>query len=293
MTVTMIRWSLALALVATTGCGGSSATPAASGCVRAAVLTTGPGDVSSYFPAGVGATWDFTIDGGGGAVTRSVTGTQPAGSETAAVFSSTTSASTSLELVVKRPGGVYVLANASVDPLLAGVYPSLVLPFPVAVMPAIHQASCTNLDVGDADGDGKPDRADLTSTLRVISINETATIAAGNFINVAHVQTDVTMTVRATAAGSLTVQGTEDDWYAPGVGLVVSRMVLTIPGYGSESQAMSLASYTIPSPAMAPTDAPASLVAPGARAHRALPGGQGHRASVEEAVLDAVRHLDR
>jgi hypothetical protein len=293
MTATMIRRSLALALVAATGCGGNTEKPAASGCVRSAILTTGPGDVSNYFPAGVGATWNFTIDAGGGAVSRSVTGTQPVGSETAAIFSSSTSASTTVELVVKRPGGVYVLADASVDPLLAEIYPSLVLPFPVAVMPPALQASCTNLDVGDADGDGKPDQADMTSTLRVFSISETATIAAGNFIDVAHVQTDVTMTVRATAAGSLTVQGTQDDWYAPGVGLVSSRMVLTIPGYGSDSQAMSLASYAIPTPAMAPAGAPASSVSPVARAHLALPGGQAHRASVEEAVLEAARHLGR
>ena len=293
MTATLIRRFLALALVATaTACGSGSPKPPAGGCVRAAIPTTGPGDVSNHFPARVGSTWSYSVDAGAGTVTRTVTGTQPAGAETASVFSSSSPGSTTVELVVKRPSGVYVLADASVDPLLAGTYPSLVLPFPVAVTAATQQATCTNLDVGDADGDGKADRADLTSTLRVFSVNETVVVAAGNFIDVAHVQTDITMTVRATAAGTLTVQGVQDDWYAKGVGQLVSSMMLTIPGYGSDSQTMSLVTYTI-TPAMAPIGAPEPLVSPGGPASLAPSGGRARRASLEELVLEAARRLGR
>jgi hypothetical protein len=291
MTATLTRWTLALAVaVIGTACGGSSSKTSTGSCVRAAIPTAGPGDVSNHFPAAVGSTWHYTIDAPPDTVTRSVTGTQLVGTETASVFTSTSSTSTTVEQVVKRPSGVYVLADASVDPLLAPTYPSLVLPFPVAVTPATQQVSCTDLDIGDADGDGKSDRADLTSTLQVLSITDTSTVAAGTFANVAHVQTDVEMTVRATKAGTLTVHGTQDDWYAPGVGLVISRMVLTLVGYTTETQAMSLASYTIPSAAMASPGAPVSRAA--ARAP-ALPGGPGHRATLEEAVLEAARRLAR
>jgi hypothetical protein len=186
--------------------------------------------------------------------------------------------------VVKRPSGVYVLADASSDPLLAATYPTLILPFPLVVMPATRQATCTNLDIGDADGDARSDQADLTSTLRVVSVTETASVGAGNFIDVAHVQTEVVMNIRATSAGALTFQGAQDDWYAPGVGPVISSMVLTIPGIASDAQAMSLDTCTIPAAAKTSSDARASAV---------RPGGGAHRASLEEAVLEAVRNLGR
>jgi hypothetical protein len=285
MATTPTRWLLALALVATTAaCGGSSSKPPASGCTRAAIPATGPGDVSNHFPAGVGSTWSFVVDVSGSPVTRTVTGTQPVGSETAALFSTTTSGSTTVEQVVKRPSGVYVLTDASVDPLLAATYPTLILPFPLVVMPATQQATCTNLDIGDADGDGKADLADLTSTLKVLSITETTSVAAGSFTDVAHVQTEAIMNLRGTAAGALTIQATQDDWYAPGVGLVVSKVVLTIPGFGSDTQTMSLVTYAVSTAAAASRDSQASPV---------LPGGRAHRASVEEAVLEAARRLAR
>jgi hypothetical protein len=285
VTTTLIRMPLALALVATTAaCGGSSSKPPASGCTRAAIAPTGPGDASGYFPAGVGSTWNFAVDVTGSAVTRTVTGKQPVGSETASVFSSTEAGSTTVELVVKRPSGVYVLADASSDPLLAAIYPTLVKPFPLVVMPSTQQATCTDLDIGDADGDGKADQADLTSTLRVFSITETTSVAAGNFVDVAHVQSQAVMNVRATTAGPLSIQATQDDWYAPGVGLAASRIVLTIPGFGSDTQSISLVTYNIPTAAAASS---------GGRASPVQPGGGAHRVSVEEAVLEAARNLGR
>jgi hypothetical protein len=79
-----------------------------------------------------------------------VTGTQVVGTEIASVFTSTTTSdpTPTNELVVKRPGGVYVLSDPSTEPPFDQLYPSMILPFPLAVVAPTEQVSCHALDVG-------------------------------------------------------------------------------------------------------------------------------------------------
>lgn len=252
---------LAATLAACSGGGGSDSIPAGT-CQRAAIPSTGPGDTLNYFPSEVGRTWTYRNESSGATVLVAVSGTQVVGSETASVFTSTTVGSAPApELVVKRPAGVYVLSDPSAEPPFDQLYPSLVLPFPVAVMPASTQATCRALDVGDLDGDGKADHADITVTLAVFSVSETATIAAGSFVEVAHVQTLASIKATTTAAGTLDMVATEDDWYAKGVGRVLSLVKITIPTLAvSESVTTSLQSWTVPGAALvaAPLSSPAA-----------------------------------
>jgi hypothetical protein len=273
--------ALAAALTACSGGGHDDSIPAGT-CRRAAVPSTGPGDTLSYFPAEVGRTWTYRDESTGGNFFLTVSGTQAVGAETASVFTTTGSGAAPVtELVVKRPAGVYVLSESPpVDPPFDQLYPSLVLPLPVAPMPETEQATCRALDVGDLDGDGKADHADVTVTLRVFSVTETATIAAGSFVDVAHVQTLARIKATATSAGSLDVVATQDDWYAKEVGRVNSLVTITIPAHGvSESATTSLESWTEP-PLAALVAAP--LVAPGAEEARPA-------ARLEGAALRLVR----
>jgi hypothetical protein len=187
-----------------------------------------------------------------------VTGTQVVGTEIASVFTSTTTSdpTPTNELVVKRPGGVYVLSDPSTEPPFDQLYPSMILPFPLAVVAPTEQVSCHALDVGDLDGDGRADHADLVVSPRVFSMAETADVQAGHFADVAHVQITAHVTVTATIGGTVVVDATQDDWYARDVGRVVSRVILTAPGM-SQSSTSSLLSWTVPMAA----DGPATVQA--------------------------------
>jgi hypothetical protein len=283
--------ALALALLASVlpGCGGSKSSSSGT-CQRAAVPATGPGDTLHYFPAEVGRSWTYGVTGTdfgtpvppGTTSVVSVTGTQVVGGETASLF--TTSASSGPEQVVKRPAGVYVLADPSVQPPLDQLYPTLVLPFPVAPTARTLQVQCTDIDLGDVDGDGKSDRGDITAYLRVISVTETASIQAGAFIDVAHVRTDASVTVRATKYGTVAINATEDDWYARDVGRVVSRLQMSSSGISVADESHSLISYTVPTAGLAP---PRALAQVAAGADLAAPPADG----AERAAMRLARQL--
>jgi hypothetical protein len=229
VTTTLIRMPLALALVATTAaCGGSSSKPPASGCTRAAIAPTGPGDASGYFPDSDREAARRLRDRLGLLLDRG-------------------------RLDDGRVGGEAPLGRLRAGRRLVGSAPGRDLPDPGQALPV----------GGDAVAVG---------------------VAAGNFVDVAHVQSQAVMNVRATTAGPLSIQATQDDWYAPGVGLAASRIVLTIPGFGSDTQSISLVTYNIPTAAAASS---------GGRASPVQPGGGAHRVSVEEAVLEAARNLGR
>lgn len=276
----LLTATVAAAFTACSG-GGHEDSIAAGTCQRAAGASTGPGDTLHYFPAEVGRTWTYLDESSHDAALVTVSGTQSVGAETASVFTTTkTGSAASSELVVKRPAGVYVLSDASAEPPFDQLYPALVLPFPVTPMPETELATCRALDVGDLDEDGKTDHADITFTLRVFSVTETATITAGSFVDVAHVQSLARIKATTTRSGSIDVVATEDDWYAKDVGRVVSLLTITIPAFAvSESATTSLQSWTVP-PAAAMVAAP--LAASGVAEARRV-------ARLEEAALQLVR----
>ena len=277
----VLSWAAAAVLAA---CGGSNdpGPDPAGTCQKAPIPTTGPGDTSNYFPATVGLSWTYSQSSGGTA-TMTVTGTQTVGGETASVFTSSSSVDPTpvQELLAKRPAGVVVLADAAADPVEQQLYPELILPFPVAVAPQSETIRCTSLPVGDLDGDGKTDHADIVEYLTVLSTTETATVPAGSFVNVADVRRDLQMTVHGSAGSSATLTMLMQDWYAPGVGLVAKLVTVSVPGY-SESVTSSLTSwsglgkpYAAPAARAAPAPvrtAPGSLTAGAVRLARQLAG---------------------
>lgn len=277
----MLAATVALTLAA---CGGGGGDPVPAGtCQRAAIPSTGPGDTLHYFPAEVGRTWTYRNESSGQTAVMTVSGTQVVASETASVFTMTSAGSaTSTELVVKRPAGVYVLSDQSAEPPFDTLYPSLVLPFPVAPMPETQQATCSALDMGDLDGDLRPDKADVTFTLRVFSVTETAPVAAGTFVDVAHVQSIARVHATATTAGVLDVVVTQDDWFAKDVGRVNSLLTIAVPSIGySEQETISLQSWTVPSGA-------ALVAAPLAASLGAEPGRPER---LEATALRVVREV--
>jgi hypothetical protein len=249
-------------------CGGSSSSPGS--CQYAAPPTTGPGDTLDYFPAEVGRSWVFQ-EGSFGTVTFTVTGTQQVGTETAAVFTSSSNSSPvpSSELVVKRLWGVYLIDDGTSDPLTARTYPELILPFPVQVSPTSEQVRCTSIDAGDLDGDGRGDRADLVETYSLVSITETAVVPAGSFTDVAHLRKDLWMTLNSSSSGSLSVEASQDDYYARGVGRVAAHRTVTVVGGASQSGIIQLASFALPTPRLlSPGPSPAAAPPPALAAAR-------------------------
>lgn len=254
-------------------------------CRKAPIPSTGPGDTLSYFPAQVGWSWTYNQNGGG-TVTATVSGTQVVGSETASVFTttSTSSPTPTQELVAKRPAGVVVLADPAGDPTDQQLSPELILPFPVAVMPRTEEIRCASLDLGDVDYDGKSDYADVVEYLTVFSTTETAEVAAGYFTNVANVLREAQMTVRASAVGTFALNLAMQDWYAPGIGRVVSLRTVSAAGY-SDSTTIALASWTVPAaPALAAVAAAAPTAAE-IQPALAWPGAGGPSRSLRSAAL--------
>jgi hypothetical protein len=271
----------AAAVLAACGSGGSGDEIAAGTCRKAPIPSTGPGDASHYFPAEVGFAWTYQSAWGTTAV--SVTGTQVVGAETASVFTTTSALdpTPTRELVVVRPGGVVVLADAGADPLLQQLQPELVLPFPVAVGPRTELIRCVSLDVGDLDGDGRSDHADIVEYLTVLSTSDTAGVPAGDFVGVANVRRDGQVTVRASSGPSVTADFGMQDWYAPGVGRVVTLLTFSVPGT-SQTETLSLTSWTPP-----PAAAAHAMRAASPRPAR----GQGSPESLEAAALGLARRV--
>jgi hypothetical protein len=246
------------------------------GCRRAPVPASGPGDTLHYFPAAVGWTWGYRVQETGALVSTLVTSADPMGGETVYAFMTYADAFTATELVAKRPSGAYVVAEPSAEPPFDQLYPSLILPFPVEVRPAAEQVRCSCLDLGDLDGDGKSERADLSMTLEVFSVTETREVPAGSFSDLAHVQTAAHVTVRPSSGASVILDALQDDWFARDVGRVVSHVWLGGPLVPPESETLYLTSWT-PGAGAAPV--------PLASGPDAAPA----RTPLERAALDLAR----
>jgi hypothetical protein len=271
-----VSLALLISAVASSCSGGGGDPPPAPGCTHAASPATGPGDTLNYFPSEVGWSWTYR-NASGLLQTLAVTGTQVVGTEVAAVFSSG-------ELVVERPSGVYVLADPTVAPPLDQLYPTLVIPFPVAATAAVEQGRCTSLDIGDVDGDGKADVADLVSTLQVLSATETAQVEAGAFTSVAHLLQFVTITVRTTASGSASATVMQEDRFAPGVGLI-SRAIDSSPSIVTP-EFLTLVSFT---PAAAPAAKPTRAIEASLDPTRRAPLLEERALLLARAVVEARR----
>jgi hypothetical protein len=274
-------------LILSEACGGGSSGASSGGsCWRAPIPTTGPGDTLGYFPIDVGRSWMYTNQTGAsvspGTTTISVAGSVVVNGETVYSFTSS-NPDDGTSLIVMRGAGVYELADPSAEPPLDQLYPSLLLPFPVAPAARQEEVRCDDVSLGDLDGDGYADRGDVRAGLSVLSITEPVTVGAGRFTT-AHVHTDVTMTVRATSAGTVKMDGTEDDWYAQSVGLVYSLLRATSDGTTIADETHALLSYSVPDTGALPASCSTPLAA-------ASLDSLQRSGSVEEAALRIARRI--
>jgi hypothetical protein len=239
--------AMVVQLVGCSGGGGGS-------CRRSAPSTSGPGDVSNYFPLSVGSRWTYeTLDTSNPYSTQrsrwsvEVTGTRPTGSGTAVVFVATPADGTSPPeeaLFASGPSGVTEFATPTDGPPLDQIYPFQVITFPLEAGSAFEQFSCSGLNYGqDVDGDFRNEVLDARSTVTVVG-EETVLVPAGNFVAM-RVDTLVTMTLHATRGQTQTVSGTQSVWYVPGVGRVRSSSTMSNGGYATQSSEETLLGYDV------------------------------------------------
>lgn len=222
-------------------CGGGGGDPP-SGCSHVAAPATGPGDLSHYFPVDVGRSWtyegrDITYGSPGTLLGTAIVTVGAPGTVNGEPVSIFTSGTTSAEYAV-RPVGVYEVSSVS-DPPLDQALPLLVLPFPVQVSAPVQVVACQHLPMVEQ---GQTLDVDLAVSVDVAAIQPTMTVAAGTFTNVAQVDRVADMTVRAggqSASGTLIV----NTFYAPGVGRILERSLMTIRGSTVENTRVELMSY--------------------------------------------------
>ena len=205
------------------GGGGSSAPEPAVGAV--------PG--ADYYPLAVGDRWLY-VDGSGAKSTIRVTGTQPVTGGTATVVRTVDSTGTVDDLYLRTTSGVTLLPGASADAITAALGPLQILRLPIAAGDHWVLVDKTLTAIEDLDGDGRADTVVVHAEASVLGFESLAT-AAGNYTQVAHVQTVLTQVVKLSSNGqSVTVTATSDDWYAPDIGPV--RNLSTITGNGTNSR---------------------------------------------------------
>ena len=223
-------------------------------CRRSTSSGEGPGDVSAYFPLGVGSRWYYEAEDSVGGfksgepyqVSVEVTGTQPASGATASVFTTSLlggGGPPSVSLFSKGPSGVSEHAGVEVDPALTQLYPYQVLVFPLTPGAIRELVACQGLDYGqDLDGDGKNERFDVQSTASTVG-DEVVAVTAGTF-TARRVDTRTSITVRSSSGQAATVEASELTWYAPGIGRVRSSTTI-VAGGSSESSEQRLVGFAV------------------------------------------------
>jgi hypothetical protein len=217
----------ACALLAACGGGGGGGSGAASGT---------PGSASSgaiYLPLDASNKWLYSAAPTGAGTPASlkllaVAGMQPVGSVNASVLVSSqpgAGGSSSTELYAQQGNGLWEYPNSSSDPITTQIGPIQLIQYPVSVGATFVQVDKT-VDSGvDYDGDGKTDPLTVNSNVTVDSASETVTTPAGTFANCLHTTTILKESLIAndgTVEASATL--TEDDWYAPNIGLVQEKL---------------------------------------------------------------------
>ena len=240
--------SMALGLVACTS------TEESATCRRSTASGEGPGDVSGYFPLGVGSRWYYEVEDSVGGVKSGepyqvsveVTGTQPASGATVSVFTTTLlggDGPPSVSLFSKGSSGVTEHAGGEIDPALTQLYPYQILAFPLAPDAIRELVACQGLDYGqDLDGDGKNERFDVQSTASTVG-DEVIATTVGTF-TARRVDTRTTITLRSSSGQAATVEASESTWYAPGIGRVRSSTTI-VAGGSSETSEQRLVGFAV------------------------------------------------
>lgn len=180
----------------------------------------------NYFVGAPGDFWTYAVEQTGGQATRSVA----AGPGTDLLLTESVDGDSATETLRRTAEGVVLMAPLADFGLDAGnVVPSLLL-YPEPFYPvggervAIRQGSL-GLDV---DGDGQPESFRLEWRQVLVGF-QTLTLPNGPADDVAHFRDVIRLTVQFSDpdADSVTVVGTEETWWAPGVGLVRAERRIT------------------------------------------------------------------
>lgn len=234
------------------GSGGSSGGPTGSTTGNTPAPSTGPGDVSHYFPVATGDTWQFDMpgsvnpNGDEAQATIAVTGTASVLGQTTNVFhvsSDSVTASPVDQYYTSSLGGVTAYGNNdSTDPVTPHIVPYAQLLFPVSPGP-VSGVTVTNASDG-TDGSGNPITVSFTQTIDVADL-ETLAVTGGNFSNVAKVVTTIAGTATDSALKqSVPISGTDTVWYAPGVGQIQETVSSNLSGT-TTTQTFAMRGYQV------------------------------------------------
>lgn len=214
------------------------------------------GLAGNFFPLAVGDRWVYENSAGGAALTVRASGTRTVDGQTGIVVLTEDPADGSAESVyIVGATAVRQVPTLASDPLVSAIGPLDVMRFPLVAGERWTQIDKT-LDTGmDFDGDGRLERATVRSDVEVIGLESVST-PVGSFAGSLHQRTTLTVGVQLTSVPqTITVVTTVDDWYAPDIGPVRTRIVTTSQGM-SETQTRALTGYrvgTLRSDTVAPT----------------------------------------
>ncbi len=208
---------------------------------------TGPGDTEHYFPNALGDTWYLNVSSSDPTAPPAhpftsmvVVGTHAVFGVQASVLSEGSGGSPLESYYYKSPGGVTFLGtNDSTDLLTAQTVPNPELLFPPAVGP-IASFARTGLNFGeDLDGDGVPEKIDLTQSSAITGFEPVA-VPAGVFPSAGKRVSTLNGTLHLSSVPqTATIQATQTTWAAPGVGALKTTMDTTVSFQGM-SESLSL-----------------------------------------------------
>ncbi|MBL8330880.1 MAG: VCBS repeat-containing protein [Rubrivivax sp.] len=232
------------------GSGGDAATPPGSG-----------GNQADYFPLSVGNRWSYSSEGS--STHYRVTASSVSGARNVITLASLDADERST-LVYERSGSEIIAVPQPADGALAmALGPMTMLKLPLVAGSSYTAADRTLAAFEDLDGDNRADDVSVKVEVRVLGF-QSLTTPAGAFEQVAEVRTSFTLSLRLTSTGrTVTSTSTQDDYYAPDIGLVRSvehasvaagtpEVVRTLSAYAvghrrSETQAPSIAER-VPAP---------------------------------------------
>mgnify|MGYP001187685830 CR=1 FL=1 len=199
----------------------------------------------NFFPLAVGDRWVYDAGAGAPVVTVRATETRRVdGQDGVVVVTEDPVDDASESVYVVTAGAVRQVPNSATDPLVAAIGPLDVMRFPLRAGDRWTQIDKT-LDTGlDFDGDGRQERASVRSEVEVIGL-ESITTPVASFAGSLHQRTTLTVVVQLTTVPqAVTVVTTVDDWYAPDIGPVRTRIVSTSQGM-TETQTLALSAYRV------------------------------------------------
>lgn len=223
------RLMVAGALALLGGCGGGgSAAPADPG-----QQTTG--EVANAFPLGIGNTWIYqkrNSDTGESLKVDRITTTASVQGETATVVERLNALTGQVEdkTYYARSGrSVMTLFQGSGQ--FSGLQRLEYLRLPLTTGESFVPVDTPDQDMGeDLDGDGRHDLLAVRAEVTVEAIEDAVTVPAGTFRRCGRVKTLLTETYTMSRSNErYVVTTTYTDWYAPDVGLIHNREVVTLP----------------------------------------------------------------